>query len=259
MKQGLYAVELGATRTQRTDAGLILPCARIDPLPATAADVHFASLSASPLLLPGTHPAFLRVTADASVLLTIYKVAGPTPPPELRIRLIGAASGEDQPGEAALPSLPLALTIHVEQYGDLLAGGGLWAAAPNGQSAIEGFAMTLLESGLPPDALEYQAVLGLDWASPWTTAGEFCGSRGLALPLLGVRIRLRTPHDSTHAVTVWGRFAESGERGPFEDGTVCEADKEALVGLRVTVGERPQKQPALAGAPSSGRARRGKP
>jgi hypothetical protein len=30
--------------------------------------------------------------------------------------------------------------------------------------------------------IEYQAVLGRGWLSPWIEGGKFCGSRGMALP-----------------------------------------------------------------------------
>ena len=43
----------------------------------------------------------------------------------------------------------------------------------------------------PAEDIEYQAVLGRGWLSPWVDGGKFCGSRGMALPLLGVRVRLK--------------------------------------------------------------------
>ena len=238
---GLYSLELTAPRTQRTDTGMVLPCARLDALPGSAAEVHIASLSASNLLLPGSHPSFMRVTGNASVLLTIYKLGGSSPSPELRISYVGPAGGlYDKPASDpsdAMPSLPLTVTIHVERHGDMLSVGGLWAAAPDSEDTIEGFSIRPGE-GLPPDCLEYQAILGIDWASPWTGPGEFCGSRGLALPLLGFRVRMRPPYGATHTATIWGRFAKAGEVGPLHDGAACEVQGDALVGMRVVVGER---------------------
>ena len=238
---GLYSLELAAARTQRTDTGMVLPCARLDALPGSTAEVHIASLAASNLLLPGSHPAYMRVTGNASVLLTIYKLGGSSPSPELRVSYVGPAGGlYDKPASDpsdAVPSLPLTVTIHVERHGDMLSAGGLWAAAPDSEDSIEGFSIRPGE-GLPPDCLEYQAILGMDWASPWTGPGEFCGSRGLALPLLGFRVRMRPPYDATHIATIWGRFAKAGEVGPFHDGDACEVQGDALVGIRVVVGER---------------------
>jgi hypothetical protein len=74
--------------------------------------------------------------------------------------------------------------------------GGVWAMAPGG-GAIEGFAVRT-----EADLLEYQAILGREWASPWMGAGEFCGSRGLALPLIGVRVQARPAHAERYSVLV---------------------------------------------------------
>ncbi len=238
LRAGLYAVELGSMRTTRNEAGMVLPCARIDPLPAAACGVHISTLSTTPLLLPGMPASFIRAAGEAAVLVTIYKLAGPAPPPELRIKFMGAPAGSPPAPSSIEKSLPLTLTVHVERDGDVTAQGGAWATAPHGGSAIEGFCL-LPSGGLPHDALEYQAILGRDWASPWASGGEFCGSRGLALPLMGLRIRLRNPFSRSHAILVWGRFTKAGERGPFEDGALCEAAEDTLAGLRVSICERP--------------------
>lgn len=234
LRAGLYAVELGAMRTSRTASGMVLPCARIDPLPAAAALVHVSTLSSTPLLLPGLPAAFIRAAGEAAVLVTIYKLSGPTPPPELRIKYMGGPGGVPPVANDSQPSLALTLSVHTERHGDVVVAGGAWACAPNGECPIEGFSLHLA-GGLLEDAVEYQAILGRDWASPWVPGGTFCGSRGLALPLIGLRIRLRGPFEKSHAVLVWGRFAAAGELGPFENGAVCEAAEDTLLGLRVSV------------------------
>jgi hypothetical protein len=60
---------------------------------------------------------------------------------------------------------------------------------PGSKAWIEGFGLT--PAGIELDDIEYQAVLGRGWLSPWVEGGKFCGSRGMALPLLGIRIRLK--------------------------------------------------------------------
>jgi hypothetical protein len=216
LRAGLYAVELAPMRVTRGRGGMVLPCARLDRLPEAEAEVHVAALSPSRLLEPGQYPTFMAVTGDASVLLTIYKLAGPSAAPEV------------------LDSLPLKVELHVQRHGDVSAAGGAWAMSPDGQGAIEGLCVRL-EGGLPADGVEYQAILGREWVSPWMTGGEFCGSRGLALPLVGVRIRAAPEFAVGHRVRVWGRFAKAGEAGPFEDGEACAVADDTLVGLRVVV------------------------
>ncbi len=55
--------------------------------------------------------------------------------------------------------------------------------------------------GVAPQDLEYQAVLGRGWLSPWIEGGKFCGSRGMALPLLGLNVRLKGEAAKTHECT----------------------------------------------------------
>jgi hypothetical protein len=217
---------------------MLLPCARIDALPDSEAETHVAWLTSSPLLLPGSYPAFVRVAGEASLLLTIYKMAGASAAPELRIRYMGALTGGMPLAEDALESLPLTLSVHAERYGDITVSAGAWAASPGTAGAIEGFSVRL-DCGLPADALEYQAILGRDWASPWTGSGDYCGSRGLALPLVGVRMRLRGLYAQSHQLLVWARFAQAGETGPFEDAPAFATAEDTLVGLRVALTERP--------------------
>ena len=78
------------------------------------------------------------------------------------------------------------------------------------------FISTLSESDLPTEAIEYQAALGLEWDTPWFHPDEFCGSRGMTLPLLGLRIRVLGDAAQTHAVRYWASFC-----GPRRTRAVC--------------------------------------
>ena len=72
-------------------------------------------------------------------------------------------------------------------------------------------------------------MLGRGWLSPWVEGGKFCGSRGMALPLLGMRIRLKglaaASYDCSYAAT----FVDGTTIGPVAAGEACEA--ESLAGL----------------------------
>jgi hypothetical protein len=245
LAQGMFSVELEADDTAVTEMGMVLPAARLDPLPPLGdARVHFSTLADTSLILPGTHPSFLRVTGGTiAVLLTIYKLTGASPP-RLRVTALqpGPAatprpSGPSPKPDPVLPSLPIVVTVHVSGHGDLTATGGMWAGSPDAATPIEGLAiepLAPLDSGL----LEYQAIMGQDWVSPWMRGGEFCGSRQLALALLGVRIRLRGAAAETYRCQFWGHF-DGAEVGPFESGQACELNGAPLQRLRVTVLERP--------------------
>jgi len=112
---------------------------------------------------------------------------------------------------------------------------------------------------VPADQLEYQALLGQDWTSPWTSGGDFCGSRQMALPLLGVRVRLRGDAEARYRCQVWGRYA-GGEVVHVENGDLCRnAAGTPLEGLRVALVRKtePAATPPAAAEPPP--ARRTKP
>jgi hypothetical protein len=239
LEPGLFTVTVFSPRELRTVGGMVLPAVRLDPLPPTGFErAYVSSLSESPLLTPSAPPLYVRIAGGrTSLLLTTYKASGPMPPPEIHINIVEppaprAATPAETAGDA-LPSAVMKMMVHVQNHGDMHFTGGVWAAASEADAAIEGFSITL-GSDLPPEALEYRAVLGQDWFSPWMEAGEFCGSRQMALPLLGVIIRLRGPAAAAHRCRVWGRFS-GAEHGPFEDGAPCRMDGLPLTGLRVVI------------------------
>ena len=81
------------------------------------------------------------------------------------------------------------IMAHIQSRGDVGALFGDWLGEPGSNNWIEGFAITAPD-GVAVANFTYQAVLGRGWLSPWVEAGQYCGSRGMALPLLGLRIRL---------------------------------------------------------------------
>jgi hypothetical protein len=180
-------------------------------------------------------------------LLTVYKLAGAMAPPELRISMIqqAAARGSAPVPEPALTSEALKLLAHVERAGDVVVQGGVWVGQPGSRGAIEGFSV-LAGGGIDPEDIEYQAILGSDWTTPWYSNGEFCGSRGLSLPLLGVRIRLRGETAKSHALSYWGSFVGVGEVGPIEGGAVCGGSGAPLEALRVVLKRRQAAPSAVA-------------
>jgi hypothetical protein len=252
LNPGLYTVEVAPAEGNpvvRLDTGLALPCARIDPLPPTGPGRAFVSVLAdTSLMLPGAAPAFVRVAGGvAAAIITVYKMAGGMVPPEVRVRRISAPDLDvaiRDEVEPALHSLPLTLVVHIESHGDMTVEGGQWAVAPGRAGhSIEGFAI-LPGPDFTSDQIEYQALLGQDWTSPWTSAGDFCGSRQMALPLLGVRVRLRGDADTHFRCVVWGRYA-GGEVVQVEDGELCRNDAGTpLEGMRVALLAREPAPPA---------------
>ncbi|HEX5326627.1 MAG TPA: hypothetical protein VFW75_08165 [Acetobacteraceae bacterium] len=198
----------------------------------------------------GNGAALIRVAdGPAQVLVTVYQVPGS--PPEAAPRLqVTRLSGEPGP-RAQAPALSKApedaeAVAHVQSTGDIGGQLGEWIGVRGTKLWIEGFAITPRHE-IAAEDIEYQAVLGRGWLSPWIEGGNFCGSRGMALPLLGLRVRLKGQAAATHECQYSATFVDGTSVGPVAGGEACEAAGLAgLEAFQVVLRRRD-------GAPSGGR------
>jgi len=85
---------------------------------------------------------------------------------------------------------PLSFLAHVANRGDTAFAQGVWIGGPDSPAAVEGLQIAA-EGGYTP--LELQALVGSRpprW-SEWVGAGQYAGTRGHGLALVGVRLRLK--------------------------------------------------------------------
>jgi Clostridial hydrophobic W len=190
------------------------------------------------------------VDGPAQVLVTVYQE--PSAPPELAPRLqvmrlgtepavgarIQAATAQGQAVADSVPPGEADIIIHVQRRGDVASRIGDWAGTRGSRQWIEGFSLTPRD-GLKPADVEYQAVLGRGWLSPWIEASKFCGSRGMALPLLGLKIRLKGNAAKTHECNYSATFVDGSSVGPIPGGETCEAETlAALEAFQVVIHPR---------------------
>jgi len=91
---------------------------------------------------------------------------------------------------AAPEAAPMSFVAHLANRGDVAFAQGAWAGGPDAPAALEGLQI-VGEAGAT--ALEMQVLVGSRpprW-SEWVSAGQYAGTRGHGLPLIGVRLRLR--------------------------------------------------------------------
>ena len=82
-------------------------------------------------------------------------------------------------------------------------------------------------------------MLGRGWLSPWIEGGKFCGSRGMALPLLGLKVRLKGNAAKTHECSYSATFVDGSSVGPVPGGETCEAESlAALEAFQVVIRRR---------------------
>ena len=257
-----------------------LPGARLSVLPCSSGEgVAITGFQQDGWLGPLDSAALIRVShGPAHVLMTIYQAKDSNhEPPRLQVtRLLEAAPAPpvaaapepepepEPPSEppAAEPPQPPAgeaeIAAHVQLRGDVLARIGDWVGEQGSGRWLEGFAISPRRSELSPADIEYQAVLGRGWLSPWAEGGQYCGSRGMALPILGLRVRLRGPAALTHTVALSATFTDGAAIGPVGPGEACEAESLApleafqvnLVPLRNTAPVSPPARTRRAPAPA---------
>ncbi len=97
----------------------------------------------------------------------------------------------DAPRAAPAPlAAPLSFLAHLANRGDTAFAQNVWAGGPDSPAAVEGLQI-VAEGGAP--ALEMQVLVGSRpprW-SEWVGAGQYAGTRGHGLALLGLRMRVK--------------------------------------------------------------------
>lgn len=210
----------------------------------------------------GGDAALVRVAGGpAQVLVTVYQSpnADAATAPNLQVVRLLDNNGQAVPRSGQAPATPQVVDVlaHIRGQGDVGGHLGAWIGDRGSKDWIEGFAVAPA-AGIPADDIEYQAVLGRGWLSPWVEGGQFCGSRGMALPILGLRLRLRGATAETHECSYAATFVDGTSVGPVGDGEACEAESLAPVeAFSISIRPRgtsaapaPSPAPAPAPAPS---------
>ncbi len=231
-----------------------MPGVRISPPPVGGQNVEISGFRDDGWLSAEGDATLVRIrTKPSQILVTIYQLPGEaSSAPRLQVRqLLGPeemANDEAAPDPAAAAPAPapaapakINLVAHIQSRGDVGAGFGEWLGESGSNNWIEGFAINAPE-GISPASFTYQAVLGRGWLSPWVEAGQYCGSRGMALPLLGLRIRLSGEAAEQYDISYAATFVGGAKAGPVGNDETCEADTLApLESIQVTLTPRARK------------------
>jgi hypothetical protein len=235
------------TPSRALDAAAGLPGVRISLPPGPMSRPEAVSISTfrpDGWLLGGGDAALVRViNGPAQILVTIYQSPKARDgAPNLQVlRLLEpaqpapAAARPAEPAAAAGAAPPpqvaarvMEMVAHIQERGDVGAMLGEWLGERGSKKWIEGFGISPMHEITPAD-IEYQAVLGRGWLSPWVEGGQFCGSRGMALPILGLRLRLRGKAAETHEAFYSATFVDGTAVGPIAAGEACEAESLAAI------------------------------
>jgi hypothetical protein len=206
--------------------------------------------------------ALVRVTeGPAQVLVTIYQHPQQTrdSAPRLQVMRLNGPATAPAPRPAAPPAQAAGgpdpeAVAHVQGTGDVGGQIGDWIGTRGSRLWIEGFGIAP-QADIAPTDLEYQAVLGRGWMSPWVEGGKFCGSRGMALPLLGLKLRLKGEAEKNFDCFYSATFVDGTAVGPVPAGETCEAESlAALEAFQIELrprGGRPTPAPERERKPQS--------
>jgi len=248
-----------------------LPGVRVSQAPGVPANQGPVSISTfrTDGWLDGSAALVRIANGPAQILVTVYQAPGQPPgtAPRLQVMRLSAdpAEAAAAPPLAGQPAAPLAapaqptatpeVVAHVQRSGDMGVAFGSWVGQRGSGQWIEGFGLAPGQ-GLAPEDIEYQGVLGRGWLSPWVEGGKFCGSRGMALPLLGLTVRLKGDAAKKYTCVYEAAFTDGSIAGPVQSGEVCSAESLApLEAFQITLEPRaeprgvpPRARPAPRGA-----------
>jgi LPS sulfotransferase NodH len=143
------------------------------------------------------------------------------------------------PPPAAPPvAVEAKIVVHVRNVGEVAGGCGAWIGRPKSGLWIEGFSITPRQ-GVAREDIEYQGYQDFGRALPWVSGGEFCGTRGVMVPLRGLCVRLRGAAAGIFQCSYSAQFQDGMTVGPVDAGQVCRSSSLApLEAIQVEIRPR---------------------
>ncbi|WP_242011654.1 hypothetical protein [Acetobacter fallax] len=254
LDQGLFCVFHAPSQEAPSPNGL--PGVRITLPPVLNDSVTISTFDQTGWLGGANNAALIRVShGSAQVLVTVYQeLNSQHEAPRLQVvRLsdavspgtaaathatqlpVAAAPGVQATAATGTSQKPAEVAAHIQRRGDVGARLGEWMGQPGSRAWIEGFGISP-DTLIGPEDIEYQAVLGKGWLSPWAEGGQYCGSRGMALPILGLRVRLKGDAAKKYNCEIEATFTDGTETGPVDDSGTAESESLApLEAFRITI------------------------
>src|SRR5205807_10588964 len=99
-----------------------------------------------------------------------------------------------------------------------------WIGRLGDGMSIEAFSVVPLDRIAASD-IEYKALTGAGFESPWLSNGEVCGTRGMGIPLVGFAVRPKPDAATLGYDCVYrGYFRSGATSGPVSNGELCRSE-----------------------------------
>jgi GT2 family glycosyltransferase/glycosyltransferase involved in cell wall biosynthesis len=171
-----------------------------------------------------------------------------------------APASKDKPGEiaAAVDAVPLPMQIstHIRTRGDMTFSEVPWAGRVAPGLWIESFSIKPLARFESQD-IEYKALTGSGFETPWLSDATMCGTKGMSVPLVGFAIRLKPSRDAVAFDCEYSGYFKSGVTvGPSRNGAPCRSTvaNDPLEGIQVHIRKRSSVAPPAIHSQGAGKA-----
>ena len=136
--------------------------------------------------------------------------------------------------------LPVRIGAHIRTRGDMMFSEVPWAGRVGSGLWIESFSIKPLERFTAQD-IEYKALTGTGFETPWLSDEKMCGTKGMSTPLLGFAIRLKPSSLAAAYDCEYTGYFQSGHTvGPLRNGVPCRSSvaSDPLEGIQVRLIKR---------------------
>jgi GT2 family glycosyltransferase len=151
-------------------------------------------------------------------------------------------------------AVPLQIKTHIRSRGDLSFADVPWAGRVAPGLWIESFSVQP-QKHLTARQIEYKGLTGTGFETPWLSDDQICGTKGMAVPLVGFAIRLKPGAETAAYDCEYSGYYQSGATvGPMRNGAPCRSTvaNDPLEGIQIRIIQRPK----AVGAPSKHEAQR---
>ena len=249
---GLYLISLRPTQGLPNEQNLIFPGVHITTAPDTETqNIKFmvAPTMKGQWLNTPEDLIIACVSEDAKIVVTSMRTGG-APAPSIDIEKIkssnntkansneirsnntnifsvdNTALNSNQPTIQYDPALglPIEILAHIRHQGDKQFINTPWAGRLGKGMWIESFNVNPLEY-LSANDIEYKALTGSGFETPWISNAALCGTKGMSIPIVGFAVRLKQNSRTAELQCEYSAIFYSGTVvGPFKNGKPCRSN-----------------------------------
>jgi len=142
-------------------------------------------------------------------------------------------------------ALPLQIAAHIRTRGDMSFADVPWAGRVGAGLWIESFSVKPMEQFGAHD-IEYKGLTGSGFETPWLSDEKMCGTKGMAVPLVGFAVRFKSSSAVANYDCEYSGYFQSGLTiGPVRNGVPCRSTvaNDPLEGIQIRLIKRIAKAP----------------